>query len=48
MVIRRTLLKSAAAAAAASTLSYPAIGQTSKKISFLTWNIIDQKELIEG
>ena len=48
MVIRRTLLKSAAAAAAVSTLSYPAIGQTSKKISFLTWNIIDQKELIEG
>ena len=48
MVIRRTLLKSAAAAAAASTLSYPAIGQTSNKISFLTWNIIDQKELIEG
>ena len=48
MVIRRTLLKSAAAVAAASTLSYPAIGQSSKKISFLTWNIIDQKELIES
>jgi ABC-type glycerol-3-phosphate transport system substrate-binding protein len=48
MITRRTLLKTAAAAAATSTLSFPAIGQGSKKISFLTWNIIDQKELIEG
>jgi len=48
MINRRTLLKSAAATAATSVLSFPAIGQGSKKISFLTWNIIDQKELIEG
>ena len=48
MIDRRTLLKSAAAAAATSTLSFPAIGQGTKKVSFLTWNIIDQKELIEG
>jgi len=48
MITRRTLLKTAAAAAATSTLSFPAIGQGTKKISFLTWNIIDQKELIEG
>lgn len=48
MLIRRTLLKSAAAAAATSFIAAPAIGQSSKKITFLTWNIIDQKELIEG
>jgi ABC-type glycerol-3-phosphate transport system substrate-binding protein len=48
MITRRTILKTAAAAAATSTLSFPAIGQGTKKISFLTWNIIDQKELIEG
>jgi ABC-type glycerol-3-phosphate transport system substrate-binding protein len=48
MIIRRTLLKSAAAAAATSFIAAPAIGQSSKKITFLTWNIIDQKELIEG
>lgn len=48
MLIRRTLLKSAAAACATSFIAAPAIGQSSKKITFLTWNIIDQKELIEG
>src|SRR5438046_9025855 len=51
MITRRILLKTAAAAAASATtatLSFPAIGQGSKKIAFLTWNIIDQKELIEG
>jgi len=48
MITRRTILKASAAAAATSTLSFPAIGQGTKKISFLTWNIIDQKELIEG
>src|SRR5436309_15420590 len=51
MLTRRTVLKTAAAAAAAgvtTALSFPAIGQGTKKISFLTWNIIDQKELIEG
>jgi len=48
MVTRRTLLKTAAAAAATSVFPTPAIGQASKKITFLTWNIIDQKELIEG
>ncbi|MBK7472851.1 MAG: twin-arginine translocation signal domain-containing protein, partial [Betaproteobacteria bacterium] len=48
MITRRTLLKTAAAAAATSVISAPAIGQSSKKITFLTWNIIDQKELIDG
>src|SRR5439155_24945384 len=48
MITRRTLLKTAAAAAATSVIPAPAIGQGTKKISFLTWNIIDQKELIEG
>ncbi len=48
MIIRRTLLKSAAAAAATSVIAAPAIGQSNKKITFLTWNIIDQKELIDG
>ena len=47
MIIRRTLLKSAAAAAA-TAIAVPAIAQGSRKITFLTWNIIDQKELIEG
>jgi ABC-type glycerol-3-phosphate transport system substrate-binding protein len=48
MITRRTLLKTAAAAAATSIVPAPAIAQGSKKITFLTWNIIDQKELIEG
>jgi ABC-type glycerol-3-phosphate transport system substrate-binding protein len=48
MITRRTLLKTAAAAAATSVIPAPAIAQGSKKITFLTWNIIDQKELIEG
>ena len=48
MITRRTLLKTAAAAAATSVIPAPAIAQSSKKITFLTWNIIDQKELIEG
>ena len=48
MITRRTLLKTAAAAAATTVVSAPAIAQGTKKITFLTWNIIDQKELIEG
>ena len=48
MISRRTMLKTAAAAAATSTLSFPGIAQAPKKITFLTWNIIDQKELIDG
>ncbi len=47
MIVRRTILKSAAAAAA-SAIAIPGIAQGSRKITFLTWNIIDQKELIEG
>ncbi len=47
MIVRRTVLKSAAAAAA-SAIAAPAFAQGSRKITFLTWNIIDQKELIEG
>ena len=48
MITRRTLLKTAAAAAATTVFPAPAIAQGTKKITFLTWNIIDQKELIEG
>jgi putative chitobiose transport system substrate-binding protein len=48
MITRRTLLKTAAAAAATGLVHAPALAQGSKKITFLTWNIIDQKELIEG
>ena len=51
MITRRTVLKTAAAAAATATgaiVGAPAIAQSSKKITFLTWNIIDQKELIDG
>ncbi|MEO8542051.1 MAG: sugar ABC transporter substrate-binding protein [Betaproteobacteria bacterium] len=48
MIIRRKLLKTAVAAGASSLLAFPAIGQGTRKISFLTWNIIDQKELIDG
>ena len=49
---RRTILKTAGAAAAAGAATaitgFPAIAQGTKKITFLTWNIIDQKELIDG
>ncbi len=48
MIVRRTLLKTAAASAATSLIAIPGIAQAPKKITFLTWNIIDQKELIEG
>ncbi len=48
MIARRTLLKTAAASAATAVIAVPAIAQAPKKITFLTWNIIDQKELIEG
>ena len=51
MTNRRTVLKTAGAGtavAAASLIGIPAFGQAPKKITFLTWNIIDQKELIEG
>jgi ABC-type glycerol-3-phosphate transport system substrate-binding protein len=46
MLARRTLLKTSVALPAA--LAAPAIGQTTRKISFLTWNIIDQEPLIRG
>ena len=46
MLSRRTLLKATAATPAA--LAAPAIGQTRRTISFLTWNIIDQEPLIRG
>ena len=42
------LLKSTAAVSAATVLPAPAIAQAPRKISFLTWNIIDQEELIKG
>ncbi len=40
---RRTLMASAAAA----TLARPALAQTSKKLTFLSWNIVDQAELFK-
>src|SRR5262249_20681469 len=47
MISRRALLKSGAGAVA-TTLAAPAIAQAPKKISFLTWNIIDQEPMIRG
>ena len=41
---RRTLLTSAAMA----TLAMPTIAQSSKKITFLTWNLVDQADLIRS
>jgi ABC-type glycerol-3-phosphate transport system substrate-binding protein len=46
MLSRRTLLRTTAATPV--LLAAPAIGQTTKRISFLTWNIIDQEPLIRG
>lgn len=46
MLGRRSALKASAALAAA--LATPAIAQTRRRISFLTWNIIDQEPLIRG
>lgn len=46
MLDRRSALK--ASAALAATLAAPAIAQTRRRISFLTWNIIDQEPLIRG
>ncbi len=43
MLRRRTLLGTAAAAGA---LAMPAIAQSRRKISFLTWNLVDQEALI--
>jgi ABC-type glycerol-3-phosphate transport system substrate-binding protein len=41
---RRTFL----AASAAAVLARPAIAQTSKKLTFLSWNIVDQAEMFKG
>ena len=40
---RRTFLAGTAAAA----LAAPAIAQTSKKLTFLSWNIVDQAEMFK-
>lgn len=48
MINRRRVLKSAAAVAATAALPMPAIAQAPKKITFLTWNIIDTADLING
>ena len=45
---RRQLLKSTAAFSAATVLSAPAIAQTPKKISFLTWNLVHLEAQIKG
>lgn len=45
MLGRRDVLKGAVAATALAT---PALAQSHKKIAFLTWNIIDQENLIRG
>ena len=44
---RRTMLAGSAATAAAGALARPSIAQTSKKLTFLSWNIIDQAELFK-
>ncbi len=44
MLDRRTILQAGAALA----LAAPALAQTRRRISFLTWNIIDQERLIRG
>lgn len=44
MMNRRSLLVTGAAV----TLSAPAVAQARRRISFLTWNIIDQEPLIRG
>jgi ABC-type glycerol-3-phosphate transport system substrate-binding protein len=46
MLGRRSALK--ASVALAATLAAPAVAQTRRRISFLTWNIIDQEPLIRG
>ncbi|MFN6999703.1 ABC transporter substrate-binding protein [Elioraea tepidiphila] len=46
MLGRRSALK--ASVALAASLATPAIAQTRRRISFLTWNIIDQEPLIRG
>lgn len=48
MFNRRQVLKSGAAIAGASALPMPAIAQAPKKISLLTWNIIDTEVLIRA
>lgn len=48
MIDRRKVLQSTAAIAAASTLPIPAIAQAPKKITFLTWNIVDTADIING
>lgn len=45
---RRQLLKSTAVFSAATVLSAPAIAQTPKKISFLTWNLVHLEAQIKG
>jgi len=45
---RRQLLKSTAAFSAAAALSAPAIAQTPRKISFLTWNLVHLEAHIKG
>ena len=48
MMDRRKVLKSGAVVAAAAALPMPAIAQSPKKITFLTWNIIDTADIING
>jgi ABC-type glycerol-3-phosphate transport system substrate-binding protein len=47
---RRTLLKSAAAAAVAATAALPRAihAQAARKLTFLTWNLVDMEDLIRG
>lgn len=46
---RRDILKAAASAPLATLpLAMPAIAQANKKISFLTWNFLDQEALVRG
>jgi ABC-type glycerol-3-phosphate transport system substrate-binding protein len=47
MISRRTILRSGVSVLAAG-LAAPAIAQAPRKITFLTWNIIDQEAMIRG
>jgi len=44
---RRTFLAGTAATATTTALAAPAVAQTSKKLTFLSWNIVDQADLFK-
>jgi ABC-type glycerol-3-phosphate transport system substrate-binding protein len=48
MMKRRQMLKASAAGAAAATLARRSYAQAPRKITFLTWNLIDSEQQIRG